>query len=186
MALIKVNARSASALDATILTGNLPAISGASLTGVSAGKVLQVVASSNTSMTSHTRGQEMTAFLTSITPSATSSKILVLVSVGMSGSDSASDNGLDVRRKIGSGSFTDLQSGSGASSTNTTFVPYMSIGAGNAFGMSFQLLDSPSTTSECSYQLRCQVNSGRTMYTNRRNGTDYGTSSGITLLEIEG
>ena len=36
MALVKGNARSSSALDATILTGNLPAISGASLTGVSA------------------------------------------------------------------------------------------------------------------------------------------------------
>tara|TARA_R100000664_G_scaffold656_1_gene1953 strand:+ start:89 stop:628 length:540 start_codon:yes stop_codon:yes gene_type:complete len=34
MALTKLNARSASALDATILTGNLPAISGASLTGL--------------------------------------------------------------------------------------------------------------------------------------------------------
>ena len=34
MALTKLNARSATALDATILTGNLPAISGASLTGV--------------------------------------------------------------------------------------------------------------------------------------------------------
>ena len=34
MAIIKTNARSASALDATILSGNLPAISGASLTGV--------------------------------------------------------------------------------------------------------------------------------------------------------
>jgi len=41
MALIKTNARSASALDATVLTGNLPAISGASLTGVSAGKLLK-------------------------------------------------------------------------------------------------------------------------------------------------
>ena len=37
MALIKTNARSSSQLDATILTGNLPAISGASLTGISAG-----------------------------------------------------------------------------------------------------------------------------------------------------
>jgi hypothetical protein len=37
MALIKTNARSASALDATILTGTLPAISGASLTGLSSG-----------------------------------------------------------------------------------------------------------------------------------------------------
>ena len=40
MAIIKVNARSASALDATVLTGNLPAISGASLTGVDAGLTL--------------------------------------------------------------------------------------------------------------------------------------------------
>jgi hypothetical protein len=37
MALIKTNARSSSALDATLLTGNLPAISGASLTGISGG-----------------------------------------------------------------------------------------------------------------------------------------------------
>ena len=36
MALVKLNARSATALDATVLTGNLPAISGASLTGISA------------------------------------------------------------------------------------------------------------------------------------------------------
>ena len=41
MALVKGNARSASALDATILTGNLPAISGASLTGVT-GKILSI------------------------------------------------------------------------------------------------------------------------------------------------
>ena len=34
MALTKLNARSATALDATVLTGNLPAISGASLTGL--------------------------------------------------------------------------------------------------------------------------------------------------------
>ena len=34
MPLIKLNAQSATALDATKLTGNLPAISGASLTGV--------------------------------------------------------------------------------------------------------------------------------------------------------
>ena len=39
MAIIKTNARSASALDATILTGNLPAISGASLTGVASDMV---------------------------------------------------------------------------------------------------------------------------------------------------
>ena len=47
MALVKLNARSATALDATVLTGNLPAISGSSLTGISGGKVLQVVNATN-------------------------------------------------------------------------------------------------------------------------------------------
>ena len=42
MSLVKLNARSATALDATVLTGNLPSISGASLTGITTGKVLQV------------------------------------------------------------------------------------------------------------------------------------------------
>ena len=37
MPLIKLNAQSATALDATKLTGNLPAINGGSLTGISAG-----------------------------------------------------------------------------------------------------------------------------------------------------
>jgi len=40
MALVKGNARSSSALDATVLTGNLPAISGASLTGIASDYVL--------------------------------------------------------------------------------------------------------------------------------------------------
>jgi hypothetical protein len=48
MALIKTNARSASALDATILTGNLPAISGASLTGVGTPNFLAYVNASQT------------------------------------------------------------------------------------------------------------------------------------------
>ena len=39
MPLIKLNAQSATALDATKLTGNLPAISGASLTGIASDMV---------------------------------------------------------------------------------------------------------------------------------------------------
>ena len=41
MPLTKLNTQSATSLDATVLTGNLPAISGASLTGV-AGKVVAI------------------------------------------------------------------------------------------------------------------------------------------------
>jgi len=153
-----------------------------------AGKILQVVSTTTTAMTSHTRDSEMTNFLTAITPSSTSSTILCIVSLGLVGADSAADTGIDIRRKIGVGSFSSLQIGSGASSTNTTFVPYMSYGGGTATGgIGFQIVDSPNTTSEVSYQLQCRINSGRTLYINRRgSGSDYGTSSGITLMEISG
>ena len=49
MALVKGNARSSSALDATVLTGNLPAISGASLTGISAGITMALAVASSLS-----------------------------------------------------------------------------------------------------------------------------------------
>ena len=97
MALIKTNARSASALDATILTGNipalngsavtnltsgnltgaLPAISGASLTGISGAKVLQIIKAQGGAelMTSSTFNS--TGLYATITPASSSNAILV-------------------------------------------------------------------------------------------------------------
>ena len=72
MALVKLNATRG-------LTGALPAVSGASLTGVDAGKIGQVLSavwSTETSTTSSswtTTGHSVT-----MTPAATSSKILIL------------------------------------------------------------------------------------------------------------
>ena len=78
MALTKLNSRSATALDATVLTGNLPAISGASLTGISGGKVLQTQTALFTSQTAHnSETYSATGYTDQITPSATNSKILV-------------------------------------------------------------------------------------------------------------
>ena len=81
MALVKGNARSSSALDATVLTGNLPAISGASLTGVSAGKVLQVVSAEDSSERSTSSSSFTDIVSASITPASTSNKVLVIVGV---------------------------------------------------------------------------------------------------------
>ena len=67
-----------STLDATKLTGNLPAISGASLTGISGGKVLQTQTALFTSQTAHnSETYSATGYTDQITPSATNSKILV-------------------------------------------------------------------------------------------------------------
>ena len=51
MSIIKINARSASALDATVLTGNLPAISGASLTSLTGFK--EIASASNDDAATH-------------------------------------------------------------------------------------------------------------------------------------
>ena len=62
MAIIKTNARSASALDATILTRNLPAISGASLTNIDAGTHVKISSqtASNSSYINFTSGIDST------------------------------------------------------------------------------------------------------------------------------
>ena len=177
MALSKIQSESMNLADTYAFTGTVSGV----------GKILQVVSTSTNAMTSHSRDDEMTNFLTTITPSSTSSKILCIVSLGLVGSDASADTGIDIRRKIGAGSFSSLQIGTGASNTNTTFVPFMGYGGGLATGgIGFQIVDSTNTTSAVSYQLQCRVNTGRTMYINRRSGTDYGSSSGMTLLEIAG
>ena len=53
MALVKGNARSSSALDATVLTGNLPAISGASLTGIATTQDHELVSNTTISSAGH-------------------------------------------------------------------------------------------------------------------------------------
>ena len=79
------NAHLATGIASSKLTGALPAISGASLTNLSAGKILQVVGGSATYADSTTStgyvdftSASATAWTTAITPSATSSKILVV------------------------------------------------------------------------------------------------------------
>ena len=82
MALIKLNNQSYTTLDATKLSGNLPAISGASLTGITTGKVLQVVTEKYSTDTNISTTSYSNVFSKSITPSLNTSKVLVLVSGG--------------------------------------------------------------------------------------------------------
>ena len=70
-------------IDATKLTGNLPAISGANLTGITTGKVLQVAQGSpkTTVSTTTSSSASATGLTASITTTETNSKILVFCSV---------------------------------------------------------------------------------------------------------
>ena len=182
MAITRLNNNSASSITTLSAVTSVPNL--ASLpSGIDVGKILQIVSTSSNTMSSHSRGADITAYDVTITPSSASSKMLINCSMGLIGSDAAADTGLGIIRIVGASS-TQIGGGSGASNTNATFVPFMGTGGGLAYGMSFMMLDTPSTLSSITYRLNCLVNSGRTMYINRRNGTDYGTSSHMTVFEV--
>ena len=159
------------ALPAANLTGTIAAISGANLTNLNGsniasgtvaaarlpalGKILQVVHNSTT--TNYTVGSgdaDVTNLNAVITPSATTSTILLLVRTHFYYAGSDSGWAMTIRRTVG-GSNTDVYSDS------TAYAYYGESGATNRRGeLSLNYKDSPSTTSAITYQIRARKNSG--------------------------
>jgi hypothetical protein len=154
------------------LTGALPALDGSALTG--AGKVLQVV-----QVVYSTASQTGSSYLVdtglsaSITPSSTSSKILVMVAQPLAIS-SATDTARDVTFNIVRGG-TEIIKGTAEIDLPGT-SSFMKIAAANCLNY----LDSPNTTVSATYKTQFRVNSGTSdVYANQHGG-----SSTITLMEI--
>jgi len=172
MALIKTNARSSSQLDATILTGNLPAINGSALTNISAGKIGQVLSavwSTETSTTSSswtTTGHSVT-----MTPVATSSKILILCNLADGYVNSGNYN-LEVRPYSSIGGATAAQ----ASAKTLLRVRY-NVWTGSA---GYNFLYSPNTTS--AVQILNYFKSSSTGEVYYHNETSKGAT--LTLMEV--
>ena len=141
-------------IDATALTGNLPAISGASLTGLTsaqmpAGSVIQVVSStvrtSQDTTTSGTPAEIHSAYRVTITPTATSSKILLMFFCGyVMGIETRM--GMGIYRSVDGGGYSMVNTGNG----DETFrnrdgtVSWQS-------SATIMHYDSPSTTDVCIY-----------------------------------
>jgi hypothetical protein len=159
------------------LTGALPAISGAALTGISGGKVLQVVMGT-TATASSTGGSTYvdTGLSATITPSATTSKVLAMVNQPLSISattNAARDGGFRLVR----GS-TDLIQGMAEIDHWDGNGNFMKMPAYNAL----LYLDSPSTTSATTYKTTFRVNAGSSdIYAQQ-----HGATSSIILMEIAG
>ena len=148
------------------------------------GHVIQVVQSYKTdafTMTSATTETDITGLSVTITPSSSSSKILVMTTVHWS-SASSSNGVLRLRR-------------------GTTEIGSSAVGTYNGFSMANQgvtdnrlvmpsnimYLDSPSTTSATTYKVTAWADNSALFAVNRRaNNTDYGMSSHITVMEIAG
>jgi len=156
MAIIKLNNQSISSVSA------LPA-------GISTGKVLQVVtATDGTGLSSSSTSYVDTGLSASITPSSSSNKVLVIVTTGVHGIDTASTTGLKLKLVRDS---TDLiEQSSWGSHPTITYI----YGQGHCFNY----LDSPSSTSSTTYKLQYKSNDGT------NHVLENASTAVMTLLEV--
>lgn len=164
-------------------------VTAADLAGdVSLGKVLQVVSTTKTDTTSDSSNAWLDFGLTvNITPSSTSSKILLLANVTTGGSGNIST----VLRFTKDGSALGVGDivGNRGSATTTSSTP----GTAHAQGTPLQYLDSPSSTSQVTYKVQYHSQNANTSSINRNtefgndsNTYNYVFTSTLTAMEIAG
>jgi uncharacterized cupredoxin-like copper-binding protein len=169
MALSKIDA-------ANFLTGTIPSgnIATSSLAAAATGKILQVqqVTSTSNQTVSATSYTAITFFSVAITPSATSSKILISCTTGVRNGTADKSNYLTIYRDS-----TNL--GTGATGSLAFIYP----GAEDDiwFNAHVSLLDSPSTTSEVTYQLYSKTDSSGACLVNGN-----AQLGNITAIEVAG
>ena len=163
---------------ASKLTGALPAIDGSALTNLpGGGKVLQVVTASTSASTTISTQQTWTApsnFSGSITPSSTSSKILVIMNAGMM-TYYTGRVGARVKR--------------GSTVTRQMNVYCYGWDYGwNGTPVSITTLDSPSTTSQITYSLELyrRESPGQLIFNGNDDSLNSSNSAEIILMEISG
>jgi len=172
--------------DAIITSAELA--SGAARTNFGAGAVLQVASTTKTDVfsTTSTSFTDITGLSVSITPSSTSSKILVMCNVNGSVSSASFQAGLRLVRDS-----TAIAIGDAASSRSRGFGQLTSA---NTWQMTFAgatFLDSPSSVASVTYKIQALVQSGVTLNINQNSDnadnvqTLRGVSS-ITVMEIAG
>jgi len=165
---------------------NNQALTNVTSAGLPSGSVLQVQSATLTNATTMSTSSyaDVTGMSVSITPSSTSSKILVLVDVHINPA-----NSMGVVWKVVRDT-TDLAV-SNTTAASSTGGAYSESGAnaGNTWnGNSISHLDSPSTTSAITYKVQAHGTSTTSFGINRRSNYsgDYGGASSITVMEIAG
>jgi hypothetical protein len=160
--------------------------------GGSSGKVLQVVSTTHTDIAATASGGSsdwtVTSYDVDITPSSTSSKILVTIAATVGTSNEDSTASIAIKRTtpsatllgIGDADGSRQRIGSGAHSRDSS-----------TSNVTVQYLDSPNTISECTYALAIRARNGYVTYINR-SGSDANAqyrdrgATTITVMEIAG
>ena len=179
MAISKIQSESLNLADNFTFTGTV--------SGAGGGKVLQVVTTETANQCSTTSNTltDCTPMTVNITPSATTSKILVMVNMNLGGS---ADQRAGVALRRGS---TDIFQGADSSNRQGVTSAHVAAEDNSIYNIAFQCLDSPSSTSALTYhiQVSAQAAGSETLYLNRT-GTNADqqytkqTKSAITVMEI--
>jgi len=158
---------------------------GSSLTGT--GKVLQVVSTTKTdTFTTLANDVEVaiTGLTATITPTATSSKVMVDIHIAHS------SNGVTHKLRVKRGT-TLIGAGDAAGSRHRAGMPFpLHSDSNQAYASSFSYLDSPSTTSATTYNTYTIADNGAELLYVNHSKNDYNTATGgryistITLTEI--
>ena len=163
-------------LDLSSKTVTLPAVAGAPI------KIQTSTSTAASSITGTTYADipDMTA---TITPTATTSKIMIQVSFGLIGCESTND-GLLIKLLRDA---TEVGNGTGADSHNLFMHLYTGSNT-NFEGASHLVIDAPTSTSAITYKLQwAMTGTGATWYLNRRGNDNFSrTASTFTLTEIAG
>ena len=180
---------SASTLSSSNLSGALPAIDGSALTGISAGKILQVVQTVKTDTFTTTTilpsFADVTGMSATITPSSTSSKVLVICNGGWSVSSPNYAAGV---RLVRGGTNIAIGDARGSEARASALTPVPGVGWAHMFNITY--LDSPSTTSATTYKLQLGIESAITAIIGGTwsSGAGYNGSfpTILILMEVEG
>ena len=181
--------QSAGTTIATVSSAGIAMASGKTLTGdaISSGKILQVLQTTKTDTFSTTTAipsfTNITGVSATITPSATDSKILVMVSGGISNSSSGYTGGVNLLRDSTSIYLGDTR---GSATRSSAWALTKTSGRCNMFSITY--VDSPSTTSAITYYLQAGTESGGTIViggTSASGGSYNGSfPTNIILMEV--
>ena len=150
----------------------------------SGGKILQVVQTSKTDTfsTTSTSFTDVTGLSVAITPSSTSSKVLVMVS-----SNSSTSGTNNAMMKLVRDS-TDIFIGDASSSRERATAQFRVADTNGAGALTFAFLDTPSTTSATTYKAQYRVQGGTGNINSTNADSDGGaiarTASSIIAMEV--
>ncbi len=156
----------------TVLTADSSTATGLKWAAPTAGKILQVVQGNTTTSTTSTSNTYIDSTLSaSITPAATSSKVLVIVSL-MGVYTAANNTGISPKLVRGATDLVDYFAMPQIPENGSNI-------ASDGYNWNFSYLDSPSTTSSTTYKIQIKSFNGATVTVQKNSVNSY-----IQLLEV--